>query len=304
MHERQGERAPIEVRAEDVERVLRAGALNRPAAIVGRRAHDRRGLLAAVAHRLAADGLPAALFVAHGGAHAPASAMAPASIPMTPLARRAARLGLVGIAESAQLDAALRAREAPLTVLIDQPARLGSDERHAVSMLLARPRILLATGWAPDDWSAELGRRLDRHPPDHGADLVDADLVVLPPLGPEEGERMLTLCRRVGRMTRAAQAGARGRRGDDEPPPRSSGSAHDIAATASPLTRREREIAELIAEGLTDRKIAERLSLSTRTVESHVLQARGKVGAGTRAALAAAILRDEQYRAGERREPG
>ena len=36
------------------------------------------------------------------------------------------------------------------------------------------------------------------------------------------------------------------------------------------LTRREREVAELIAEGLTNREIAERLYLSERTAQNHV----------------------------------
>lgn len=296
MNERREAPEPIEVRAEDVEQVMRSGALNRPAAIVGGRARERRSLLAAVAHRLAADGLPAVLFVACGSARAPAAAMVPASIPTASLARRAARMGLVGIAASPQFLADLQLREESLTVLIDQPARLRSDERHAVSMLLDRPRILLAAGWAPDDWSTELDRRLDEDPLDHGSDLVAADLIVLPPLAPEESRRMLTLCRRIGRMTLAAQAGARGPRGDDEPPPRPERVPRDASAGDAPLTRREREIAVLIAEGLTNRMIAERLSLSPRTVETHVLQARAKVGAGTRAALAAAILRGSERR--------
>ena len=36
------------------------------------------------------------------------------------------------------------------------------------------------------------------------------------------------------------------------------------------LTRREGEVLELLAEGLTDREIARMLSLSPRTVEKHV----------------------------------
>lgn len=51
------------------------------------------------------------------------------------------------------------------------------------------------------------------------------------------------------------------------------------------LTSREREIALMAHEGLTNREIATRLFLSIRTVESHVYQARMKVGATTRREL-------------------
>lgn len=52
------------------------------------------------------------------------------------------------------------------------------------------------------------------------------------------------------------------------------------------LTRREREIAALIAQGMTNRQIAERLTLSIRTAESHVDQIRSKLGFKTRAQIA------------------
>ncbi len=38
---------------------------------------------------------------------------------------------------------------------------------------------------------------------------------------------------------------------------------------ATGLTRREREVTQLLAEGKTSREIAERLELSPRTVETH-----------------------------------
>lgn len=53
-----------------------------------------------------------------------------------------------------------------------------------------------------------------------------------------------------------------------------------------PLTPREREIAELVADGLTNREIASRLSLSVRTAESHVANIRTKLGLRSRAQLA------------------
>ena len=50
------------------------------------------------------------------------------------------------------------------------------------------------------------------------------------------------------------------------------------AAERVPLTDREREIVMLIAEGLSSRAIAERLTLSVRTVEGHVYRAMAKTG--------------------------
>jgi len=55
----------------------------------------------------------------------------------------------------------------------------------------------------------------------------------------------------------------------------------------STLTRREREVAELVARGLTNREIATRLFISERTAESHVEQIRGKLGFHTRSQIAA-----------------
>lgn len=53
-----------------------------------------------------------------------------------------------------------------------------------------------------------------------------------------------------------------------------------------PLTDREREIVTLIAGGLTNRAVADRLTLSVRTVESHLYRAMAKTGTTTRDELA------------------
>jgi DNA-binding NarL/FixJ family response regulator len=58
--------------------------------------------------------------------------------------------------------------------------------------------------------------------------------------------------------------------------------------TADPvLTRREREVAELVAQGLSNRRIAAVLTLSTRTVDGHVEHILTKLGFGSRSQVAA-----------------
>ena len=53
------------------------------------------------------------------------------------------------------------------------------------------------------------------------------------------------------------------------------------------LTRRQQEVAALVAEGLTDREIAARLVISPRTAESHVEQILTRLGFRSRAQVAA-----------------
>ncbi|MGD9997082.1 MAG: LuxR C-terminal-related transcriptional regulator [Ilumatobacteraceae bacterium] len=58
---------------------------------------------------------------------------------------------------------------------------------------------------------------------------------------------------------------------------------------AEPLSRREREVAELAAEGLSGRAIGDRLFLSTRTVDNHLARIYAKLGIEGRSELAAAL---------------
>ncbi|MFI6477723.1 response regulator transcription factor [Nonomuraea sp. NPDC050663] len=48
------------------------------------------------------------------------------------------------------------------------------------------------------------------------------------------------------------------------------------------LTKRESAVLGLVAQGLTNVQIARRLEISPRTVEKHVENARGKLGAANR----------------------
>ena len=56
-----------------------------------------------------------------------------------------------------------------------------------------------------------------------------------------------------------------------------------------PLTRREREVASLVARGLSSKVVAERLVLSVRTVENHLAHVYAKLGVSSRAELADAL---------------
>ncbi|HEY5857724.1 MAG TPA: helix-turn-helix transcriptional regulator, partial [Aldersonia sp.] len=58
------------------------------------------------------------------------------------------------------------------------------------------------------------------------------------------------------------------------------------AAQPLPLTVREREIANLVAAGLSNKEIAERLTVSVRTVEGHLYRACAKLDVADREALA------------------
>ncbi len=64
-----------------------------------------------------------------------------------------------------------------------------------------------------------------------------------------------------------------------------------MLVTKSQLTRREREVLCLLATGHTDRKIAELLTISPRTVNRHVCNIFGKLEVPGRAAAAAHAVR-------------
>jgi DNA-binding NarL/FixJ family response regulator len=54
----------------------------------------------------------------------------------------------------------------------------------------------------------------------------------------------------------------------------------------SPLSRREQEVAQLVARGLTNRQIAEELFVSERTAENHVQHILAKLGLSNRTQIA------------------
>jgi non-specific serine/threonine protein kinase len=69
------------------------------------------------------------------------------------------------------------------------------------------------------------------------------------------------------------------------------------------LTARERETADLIAEGLSNREIAERLTISVRTAETHAQNILMKLGFRSRAQVAAWVTRQRTSREAAPEEP-
>ncbi len=68
--------------------------------------------------------------------------------------------------------------------------------------------------------------------------------------------------------------------------------AQPVAAEEDPLSPREREVAALVGEGLTNTEIAGRLYISKRTVESHVDHIKQKLDLGSRAQVVAWVIRE------------
>jgi DNA-binding NarL/FixJ family response regulator len=65
----------------------------------------------------------------------------------------------------------------------------------------------------------------------------------------------------------------------------------DDAAEAEPLTAREIEVLELLAQGLPNKAIGARLRISDQTVKFHVASICGKLGAANRTEAARRALR-------------
>jgi ATP/maltotriose-dependent transcriptional regulator MalT len=153
------------------------------------------------------------------------------------------------------------ARLAELALLVDAP-RAGLAARWAAALadhdgdaLLAASHELEAMGdrIAAADASAHASR-VFHHQNRRGPALTASG----------RAERLITAC---GATTPATQA----------------------ATMPLPLTDREREIAILISQGLSNIDIAETLTLSVRTIEGHIYRACARLGTATRTELAQLI---------------
>ncbi|MEV5647395.1 helix-turn-helix transcriptional regulator [Nocardia sp. NPDC052254] len=70
------------------------------------------------------------------------------------------------------------------------------------------------------------------------------------------------------------------------------------ADTTRALTKREQQVAKLVALGLSNKQIATKLVISQRTAEGHVEHILGKLGFTSRAQIAASIARETKGRQG------
>jgi len=83
---------------------------------------------------------------------------------------------------------------------------------------------------------------------------------------------------------RIAASGSRGSRGSDT-------MAHPGAIAA--LTRREQQVASLVSQGLTNRRMAQLLHVTDKTIEMHLSNIFTKLGVSSRTQAAAALIRAE-----------
>jgi non-specific serine/threonine protein kinase len=132
------------------------------------------------------------------------------------------------------------------------------------------------------------------------AALLEADGVLL--AAPEEGwveqqlapirqrlpERALAALWAEGQALSLDAAVALAQAVDPAPPP--AAVAPPVALPTVALSRRERQVAELVARGLTNRQVADELFLSDRTIDSHVANILGKLSLGNRVQLAAWVV--------------
>jgi DNA-binding NarL/FixJ family response regulator len=103
----------------------------------------------------------------------------------------------------------------------------------------------------------------------------------------DEAEQALDAFERGGAKLYADRARSLlGRLGVQSPPPRRP------ARRDGSLSRRELEVALLVADGLTNAEIAERLTVSVRTVTSHLDHIYTRLGINSRVALARHVAGD------------
>jgi pimeloyl-ACP methyl ester carboxylesterase/DNA-binding CsgD family transcriptional regulator len=183
-------------------------------------------------------------------------------------------------AQMAWYDELLRTTTAPGAAVRLFEARGGLDVTAAARRIAARTLVIHARG--DRVVPAEEGRLL--------ATLIpDARLVVL-----DSANHILLADEPAWEHFVSAFRGFLGPSGAPAPAP---------SASAAGLSARELEVLELVAAGLTNEAIAERLCLSVRTVERHLSNIYAKLGLSGKAARAAAAVSFIKLRTPPRGQP-
>ena len=199
---------------------------------------------------------------ARGSAHEAVAAARRLSVTAASRGQRAVEM----VARHAAVRAGDRDQEAPLRVLAETlgTPRARAAAVHAAGLAAQDPHALLA---AADDLEAcgLLLAAADAAAHAAGAARDQGQLA----LGGDAADRAGALAERCEGASTPALA---------------------LARAPLPVSSREREVAVLAAEGLSNRQIAARLHVSVRTVESHIYRACTRLGLADRAALAAAVV--------------
>jgi ATP/maltotriose-dependent transcriptional regulator MalT len=168
-------------------------------------------------------------------------------------------------------------------------ANASRDERAAAYADLASGRL----GGDPAKFQSALERFAELQLPFEAAraraELARAIAERSPTAARDEARRALREFERLGAAQQADRTAALLRRlgaRDTRPWPRGAGE----------LTKREQEVLSLLAEGLSNAEIAERLVVSRRTAEHHVANILGKLGLRSRAEAAAYAVREQPQR--------
>ena len=177
-----------------------------------------------------------------------------------------------------------------------------SGERAAASLeAVYRFEVTDRLGQVPPG-AVVLHRRRDRAIPfergrELAAGLPDATFVALEgddhfPWFGDPGPLLDASLRALGVAEVAVPLPRRERERSRDPiPGEQSDAGDDLSPDTGDLTKRETEVLTLVASGLSDREIADRLVLSPHTVHRHVANVRTKLGLPTRAAAVAAAAK-------------
>jgi DNA-binding CsgD family transcriptional regulator len=178
-----------------------------------------------------------------------------------------------------------RGQHALALLVVHEAARLGAPDGDAATRLAARCHSPFAFAMADHVLAIDRGDPAALAAVAEAFAAFGADLMAA-----EAAASARDAFARAGDRQSAARWGHRGR----ELAARCEGATTptlDMPEVVVPLTRREREIAVLVAAGRTSRAVADELHLSVRTVENHLARVYDKLGVNSRPQLAEALGR-------------